>query len=188
MGLWSSEAMSKIGKKPIEIPAGVEVKINDGRISVKGPKGELAKPLMEGVNVVVDGNIIKLSLQNDDKEKSAKWGLQRALVANMIIGVTNSFEKVLEFQGIGYKANVKDNNLELNLGYSHPITIPGVEGITFSVEKSSIKISGPDNELVGQVAAEIREKRPPEPYKGSGIRYKGEIIKRKAGKKAVAAG
>ena len=192
--------MSKIGKKPIEIPAGVDVKIEAGTLIVKGPKGELTKPLMEGVNIVVDGNIIKLSIQNDDKENSARWGLQRALVANMIIGVTDGFEKVLEFQGIGYKANVKPahkvsssdagggNDLELNLGYSHPITISGAEGITFSVEKSSIKISGLNKELVGKVAAEIREKRLPEPYKGSGIRYKDEVIKRKAGKKAVAAG
>ena len=180
--------MSKIGKKPIEIPVGVEVKVGDDHISVKGPKGELTKSLMEGVNIVVDGNIIKLSLQNDDKENSARWGLQRALVANMIIGVTDGFEKVLEFQGIGYKASVKGNDLELNLGYSHPITIPGAEGITFSVEKSSIKISGLNKELVGKTAAGIREKRPPEPYKGSGVRYKGEVIKRKAGKKAVAAG
>src|SRR3989338_6219391 len=180
--------MSKIGKKPIENPAGVDVKIEAGAISVKGPKGELTKPLMDGVNIVVDGNIIKLSLQNDDKGKSARWGLQRALIANMIIGVTNGFEKVLEFQGIGYKANVKGSDLELNLGYSHPITISGAEGITFSVEKSSIKISGLNKELVGKTAAGIREKRPPEPYKGSGIRYKGEVIKRKAGKKAVAAG
>ena len=180
--------MSKVGKKLIIIPEGVSVNVGENTISVKGPKGELTKPLMEGVNVVVDGNIIKLSLQNDDKEKSARWGLQRALVANMIIGVTDGFEKVLEFQGIGYKANVKGNNLELNLGYSHPITISGAEGITFSVEKSSIKISGLNKELVGKVAAEIREKRLPEPYKGSGIRYKDEVIKRKAGKKAVAAG
>jgi len=188
LGLWSSEAMSKIGKKPIEIPSGVTVKIENDSISVNGPKGELTKPLMEGVNIVVDGNIIKLSPQNNDKENSARWGLQRALVANMIIGVTDGFEKVLEFQGIGYKANIRGNDLELNLGYSHPITISGVEGITLSVEKSSIKISGLNKELVGKVAAEIREKRLPEPYKGSGIRYKDEVIKRKAGKKAVAAG
>jgi len=178
--------LSKIGKKPIEIPEGVNVKIEDGTISVKGPKGELTKPLTKGVNVVIDGNLVKLTPEEGNKENIAKWGLQRALMANMIIGVTKGFEKVLEFQGIGYKANVKGNDLELILGYSHPITIPGIEGITISVEKSSIKISGPNKELVGKVAAEIREKRPPEPYKGSGIKYKDEVIKRKAGKKAVA--
>jgi len=180
--------MSKIGKQPIEIPESVTVNLSDDAISVKGSKGELAKPLMKGVDVVVDGNIIKLSPQNNDKENSARWGLQRALIANMIIGVTEGFEKVLEFRGVGYKANIKGNDLELNLGYSHPITISGTEGITFSVEKSSIKVAGSNKELVGKIAAEIRRKRPPEPYKGSGIRYKDEIIKRKAGKKAVAAG
>lgn len=180
--------MSKIGKKPIEIPAGVDVKIEEGSILVKGPKGELAKPLIKEVNIVVDGNLIKLTPQSGDKENTAKWGLQRALIANMITGVTEGFEKVLEFQGIGYKASVKGKDLELGLGYSHPVTISGIENITFSVEKTSIKISGPDKELVGKVAAEIREKRPPEPYKGSGIRYEDEVIKKKAGKKAVTAG
>lgn len=180
--------MSKIGKKPIEIPRGVNIKNEGGKIYVKGPKGELTKPVIEGISVIMEENLIKLSLKDDDKENLAKWGLQRALIANMIIGVTEGFEKVLEFQGVGYKANVKGKDLELGLGYSHPITIPGVENITFSVEKNFIKISGPDNELVGKMAAEIREKRPPEPYKGSGIRYKNEVIKRKAGKKAVTAG
>ena len=180
--------MSKIGKKPIEIPSGVNVKTEDGSIYVKGPKGELSKLLIKGVNVVVDGNSVMLTPVGDDREDMAKWGLQRALIANMITGVTSGFEKVLEFQGVGYKATVKGDNLEMGLGYSHPISIPGVKGITFSVEKNSIKIAGSDKELVGRVAAEIREKRPPEPYKGSGIRYKNEIIKRKAGKKAVTSG
>jgi large subunit ribosomal protein L6 len=180
--------LSKIGKKPIEIPSGVSVKIDGSSISIKGLKGELTKPLIKGVNVAIDGNFIKLTIIIEEgKDNIAKWGLQRALIANMIIGVTKGFEKVLEFQGIGYKASVKGKDLELGLGYSHPVFIPGVENITFSVEKSSIKISGFDKELVGQVAAEIREKRPPEPYKGSGIRYKDEVIKRKAGKKAVTA-
>lgn len=180
--------MSKIGKKPIEIPSGVNVKIEDGSIYVKGPKGELTKLLTEGVKVVIEGNLVILTPVKEDRENSAKWGLQRALIANMITGVTEGFEKVLEFQGVGYKAAVKGNNLEMGLGYSHPIIIPGVEGITFSVEKNSVKIAGSDKELVGRVAAAIREKRPPEPYKGSGIRYKNEVIKRKAGKKAVTSG
>ena len=180
--------MSKIGKKPVEIPVGVTVSLSEDAISVKGQKGELTKPLIKGVNVIVDGKLVKLTPEGDgDKKNTAKWGLQRALIANMVTGVTNGFEKILEFQGVGYKASIKGRDLELGLGYSHPVTIPCVDGITFSVEKNSIKISGLDNELVGQVAAKIREKRPPEPYKGSGIRYKGEIIKRKAGKKAVAA-
>lgn len=180
--------MSKIGKKPIEIPSGVTVSVKEDAVSVKGPKGELTKPLIKGVNVVVEGNLVKLTPMEGDKENIAKWGLQRALLANMITGVTQGFEKVLEFQGVGYKAAVKGSDLELSLGYSHPITVNGVEGITFSVEKNSIKISGSDKELVGKVAAEIRTKRLPEPYKGSGIRYKDEVIRRKAGKKAVTAG
>ncbi|OGN02924.1 MAG: 50S ribosomal protein L6 [Candidatus Yanofskybacteria bacterium RIFCSPHIGHO2_01_FULL_42_12] len=178
--------MSKIGKKPIEIPNGVTVKIEGDSIFVKGPKGELTKPLVKGSEVIIEGNLIRLSPKGEDN--SAKWGLQRALIANMVIGVTNGFNKILEFQGIGYKANAKEGGLELGLGFSHPVTISAVEGIMFSVEKNSIKISGLDKELVGKVAAEIRSKRPPEPYKGSGIRYKNEIIKKKAGKKAVAAG
>ena len=180
--------MSKIGKQPIEIPEGVAVSLSEDSISVKGLKGELTNPLTKGINVAVDGNFIKLTTLKEGKDNIAKWGLQRALIANMIIGVTKGFEKVLEFQGVGYKANVKGKDLELGLGYSHLISIPGVENITFSVEKSFIKISGSDKELVGQVAAEIRRKRPPEPYKGSGIRYKDEVIKRKAGKKAVTTG
>jgi len=178
--------MSKIGRQPITIPEGVTVSLSEGSISVKGPKGELTKLLIEKVKVVVDGNFIKLTPKSVDRQDVAKWGLQRALIANMITGVMKGFEKVLEFQGVGYKASIKGKDLELGLGYSHPITISGIEGITFSVEKNSIKISGLDNELIGQVAAEIREKRPPEPYKGSGIKYKDEVIKRKAGKKAVA--
>ena len=180
--------MSKIGKKPIEIPSGISVKVDGSSISVKGPKGELTKPLTRGINVVVEGNMVKLSPAGGNKENTAKWGLQRALIANMVTGVISGFEKILEFQGIGYKANVKGKDLELGLGFSHPVVVPGIEGITFNVEKNSIKISGLDKELVGKVAAEIRKKRPPEPYKGSGIRYKGEVIKRKAGKKAVVTG
>lgn len=178
--------MSKIGKKQIQIPLEVSVKIENGIIFVKGPKGELAKPTINGVGINVEGGLIKLFPLDKSRENSAKWGLQRALIANMIAGVTDGFEKILEFQGVGYKANVKGQDLELSLGYSHHVIVPGVEGITFSVEKNTIKISGPDKELVGRVAAKVRSKRPPEPYKGSGIKYKEEIIKKKAGKKAVA--
>lgn len=180
--------MSKIGKKLIEIPQGVAVKIETGSIFIKGPKGDLTKPLNKEVEVVVEGNVIKLSprVGTKDKNVTAKWGLQRALIANMLSGVTKGFEKMLEFQGIGYKASVKGSDLELSLGYSHPILIKGIPGVVFSVEKNTIKLSGLDNELIGKVAAEIRSKRPPEPYKGSGIRYKNEVIKKKAGKKAVA--
>jgi large subunit ribosomal protein L6 len=180
--------MSKIGKKPIEIPSGVTVNLENGKISVKGPKGELTKPLIEGINVVLDNNLIKINPLKNSKDYFSKWGLQRSLIANMITGVVNGFEKILEFQGVGYKANVKGRDLELSLGYSHPILIQGIDGINFSVEKNLIKISGIDKELVGQVAADIRRKRPPEPYKGSGIKYKDEFIRRKAGKKVVTSG
>lgn len=178
--------MSKVGKKPIVIPEKVTVSVADSSVTVKGPKGELTKPLPRGVNVVVENNEVRVSPVDRSKANVAKWGLVRALIANMIKGVTEGFEKVLEFQGVGYKAVVKGTGLEMGLGYSHPITIEGVPGITFSVEKNTIKISGINNELIGEVAARIRKLRLPEPYKGSGIRYAGEVIRRKAGKKATA--
>ena len=180
--------MSKIGKKPITIPKGVEVTINGGSISVKGPKGTATKPLPQQVEVVVEGDQLKVK-PTDASSRDSKvfWGLARALIQNMIIGVSTGFEKVLEFQGVGYKATVKGSDLEMGLGFSHPITIKGAEGITFVTDKSSIKIQGMDKELIGKIAAHIRSYRFPEPYKGSGIRYQGEVIKRKAGKKAATA-
>lgn len=185
--------MSKIGKKPIQVPSGVEVKLEDSFILVKGLKGSLKKDIPDFLKVSIDNNQISVMPQNKeqaskDKDLRARWGLVRALISNMIKGVSDGFEKVLEFQGVGYKAVVKGKDLELNLGYSHPIIISGTDDINFSVEKNSIKISGVDNELIGKVAAEIRKKRPPEPYKGHGIRYKNEIIRRKVGKKAVTTG
>lgn len=188
--------MSKIGKKPIQVPKGVEVKIDSGSITVKGPKGELKRKINDTIMVSINGDQINVNLKTGttDKEKMALWGLTRALIANMIKGVTEGFEKGLEFEGVGYKANVKPaspagggDELELNLGYSHPISIKAPVGITFKVEKNSIKVSGIDNELVGHIAAEIKSKRLPEPYQGSGIKYAGEIIRRKAGKKAATA-
>jgi len=183
--------MSKIGKKIIEIPSGVDVKINGSLISVKGPKGELEKLIPNLIEVESDGKILQVKPSTTvakGKETVALWGLTRALIANMIKGVVDGFEEALEFQGVGYKAVVKGNELELELGYSHPITITATEGISFKVEKNVIKIIGIDKEIIGKVAADIRSKRKPEPYKGSGIRYQGEIIKKKAGKKAVASG
>ena len=181
--------MSKIGKKPIQVPKGVEVKLDKGLISIKGPKGELSKKIDGGLNIsVTDGQInIDLKNKNNAGEGNAMWGLTRALIGNMVKGVTDGFEKVLEFEGVGYKANVKGEGLELNLGYSHPITVKAPAGISFKVEKNVIKVAGIDKELVGHVAAEIKSKRLPEPYKGSGIRYQGEVIRRKAGKKAATA-
>ncbi|MBP9821898.1 MAG: 50S ribosomal protein L6 [Candidatus Pacebacteria bacterium] len=180
--------MSKIGKKPITIPQGVEVKINGDLISVKGPKGTLERAIFKDVVIAVEGNEIKIKLaENPSKEGKVFWGLTRALVQNMVTGVTTGFETVLEFQGVGYKAAAKGANLEMGLGFSHPVTIEGAEGITFVTDKSSIKIQGIDKELIGKIAAKIRMHRLPEPYKGSGIRYQGEVIKRKAGKKAATA-
>lgn len=179
--------MSKIGKKIINVPAGVEVNINNGIITVKGPKGELKREISEVLDVVMEDNIIKIQLRpNSGKDGSALWGLARALIANMIKGVTEGFETVLEFQGVGYKAAVKGNDLELSLGYSHPVTVTAPEGVSFKVEKNVIKVAGFNKELVGEVAAYIRTKRKPEPYKGSGIKYNDEVIIKKAGKKSVA--
>jgi|SRR6185369_1070245 len=180
--------MSKIGKKPITLPSGVDVSVNEGLISVKGPKGALQKPLPPDVEISTEGNILNVRpLANASKDGKVYWGLTRALVQNMITGVTSGFEKVLEFQGVGYKAAAKGKDLELGLGYSHPVIVQGAEGITFVTDKGSIKIQGIDKELIGKIAANIRKYRLPEPYKGSGIRYQGEVIKRKAGKKAATA-
>lgn len=188
--------MSKIGKKPIPILKGIEVKVSGNLVSVKGPKGELKKHFDDSILISLDNDRAVLSLKdkNAGNQKAPLWGLTRALMANMIKGVTDGFEKNLEFEGVGYKANVKPaspagggDNLELSLGYSHPVQVNAPAGITLKVEKNVIKISGIDKELVGQVAAEIKSKRLPEPYKGKGIKYAGEIIRRKAGKKAATA-
>ena len=178
--------MSKIGKKIIEIPKGVEVKIDADSVWAKGPKGELKKTFHDSVSISVEGNNIIVKNKKTDSPDTALWGLVRSLLANMIKGVNEGFEKNLEFEGIGYKASVKGDNLELNLGYSHPIFIKAPACIEFKVDKNVIKISGIDKELVGHIAAEIKSKRLPEPYKGKGIRYAGEVIRRKAGKKAAA--
>jgi large subunit ribosomal protein L6 len=179
--------MSKIGKKPIEIPKGVEIKIDGSLVSVKGPKGELKKTIVGKFDLKIDDDKFNIATQDTSGRTMALWGLNRALIQNMVKGVSDGFEKVLEFKGVGYKAAVKGKNLELSLGYSHPVTVDAPEGITFTTEKSSIKVSGIDKELVGEMAANIRSKRKPEPYKGSGIRYADEVIKKKAGKKAVTA-
>jgi len=178
--------MSKIGKKPIIIPKDVQIKTEDNLVSVKGPKGELKRLIPGDMNLNIEGEVLKVTPKNI--QDSATWGLASALIKNMIKGVTEGFETVMEFQGVGYKAVIKGNDLELGLGFSHPVIVKAPEGIIFKAEKSLIRIQGMDNELVGKTAAEIRSWRRPEPYKGSGIRYQGEVIKRKAGKKAVASG
>jgi len=179
--------MSKIGKQPITIPDGVTVTIDHSTVSVKGPKGELSRTLPEMVRFVQEEGKVVVSLDDGDTDNFNMWGLSRALVANMVVGVSEGYKKVLEFKGVGYRAAAKGDTLELNLGYSHPINVKAPEGISFEADKTTITISGINKELVGQIAAKIRAYRKPEPYKGAGIKYQGEIIRRKAGKKAATA-
>ena len=179
--------MSRIGKQPVGIPSGVEVIIDGRKVTTKGPKGTLEVKLPLGINVELKENTIVVSPFEKRRSLAATWGLSRALLANMVNGVATGFTKVLEFEGVGYRATVKGNDLELNLGYSHPITVNAPEGITFQADKASITVSGIDKQMVGEIAAQIRRLRKPEPYKGSGIRYKGERIIRKSGKKAAGA-
>ena len=174
--------MSKIGKKPISVPSGVDIQISGNMLAVKGPKGSLQKHFPAGLKFSLENGVLAVGIDGDN---SAIWGLGRALAANMITGVHEGFQKVLEFTGVGYKAQVKGDTLELNLGFTHPVSVKAPEAVTFKVEKNVITVEGPDKELVGHVAAEIRSYRPPEPYKGSGIRYRGEFVRRKAGKKAT---
>ena len=181
--------MSRIGKKPIQIPQGVEVKIDvskDGsKVVVKGTKGELSQEFRPEIKIEAEESQILVSPQKESRQTQALWGLTRALIANMVKGVTEGFEKKLEIQGVGYKAEVKEEELVLSIGYSHLVKIKIPEGISIAVEKNIITISGINKGSVGQIAAIIRKTRPPEPYKGKGIRYVGEIVKRKVGKKAA---
>lgn len=177
--------MSRIGKKPIEIPQGVEVKIEGQKVTVKGSKGELSFEVRPEIKVEVKEGKAFVSPQIETKETNAFWGLTRALLQNMIKGVTEGYEKKLELEGVGYKVNLEGENLVLNVGFSHSVKIEAPQGIKFSVEKNTITVSGIDKGLVGQMAAKIRKVRPPEPYKGKGIRYAGEQIRRKVGKKAA---
>jgi len=176
--------MSRIGNKPIEIPAGVEVIIKEGNeVTVKGPKGELTQKFHPDLIIEKEDNVIRVKRPNDSSFMRAIHGTTRALLANMVKGVTEGFTVELEIHGIGYKAAMKGKTLELQLGYSHPIIYEPPEGIQISVEgNTNIKVSGIDKQLVGQVAAEIREFRKPDPYKGKGVRYKGEQLKLKPGK------
>lgn len=162
------------------IPPGVEIKIDAASLTVKGPKGELKRNFISTVTFEIQDG--KLFVKEKD---SAMWGLSRALAANMVTGVSTGFQKILDFNGVGYKAQVKGDTLELNLGFSNPVIIQALPGISFKVEKNSITVEGSDRESVGHIAAKIRSFRPPEPYKGSGIKYRDEIIHRKAGKKAA---
>lgn len=181
--------MSKIGKKSINLPNGVTIEVSGSTVTVKGSKGTLVKQLPAGISVAVAGAIVSVlpTTEYPSRELSAQWGLWRALISNMIRGVSKGWTESLIFQGVGYKAVLKGRDLELSLGYSHTIPVIAPEGIEFSVDKTTIAVSGIDKETVGHVASLIRSKRLPEPYKGSGIRYADEIIKKKAGKKAATA-
>ena len=178
--------MSRIGKQPIIIPEGIEIKIEKDKIFVKGPKGELNQDIHPSVNLDQKDGQILVSVNNpEEKKQKSLWGLFRRLIANMVIGVTEGFSKQLEINGVGYKAAVKGDVLDLQLGYSHPIEYKIAEGIEIKVEKNIITISGISKQQVGQVSAEIRLLRKPEPYKGKGIKYIDEVIRRKVGKTAA---
>ena len=177
--------MSRIGRKPVDVPDAVTVTIAPGNIAVKGPKGELTQTYSQDMKVSQDANTILVARPTDRGEHRALHGLTRSLIANMVEGVTDGFEKRLEIQGVVYRAALKGKNLERALGFSHPVSIEAPEGIEFEVpQQTEIIIRGIDKQAVGQVAAEIRRLRPPEPYKGKGIRYQGEVVLRKVGKRA----
>ena len=175
--------MSRIGRKPIVIPAGVEVKIDGSNVTVKGPKGTLNSHINPIITAKVENGEVVVTRPNDEKEARSLHGLTRTLISNMVEGVTNGFKKELEIQGVGYRAAKQGKNLVMNLGYSHQVIVPEIDGISIEVPaQNKIVISGPDKQKVGQFAAEVREKRPPEPYKGKGIKYIDEVIIRKEGK------
>jgi len=176
--------MSRIGKKPVSIPAGVQVKINGSEVTVKGPKGELKRTFVDLISVAQDGDELKVTRPNDLRETRALHGLTRALLNNMVEGVTNGFKKTMVVEGVGYRAEMTGKNLMLYLGYSHPIMIVPPDGIAIGADPKAktISVEGIDKEKVGEISAEIRSLRPPEPYKGKGIRYDNEVVRRKAGK------
>ncbi len=176
--------MSRIGRMPIEIPGGVQVDIKGSNVHVKGPKGELKRTFSSLIGIKMDGNVITIERKSDAPAERALHGTTRAVLANMVHGVSTGFEIVLELEGVGYRAEMKDKNLILNVGYSHPVEMEPPEGVNFEADAKTrqIKVLGYDKEVVGQVAANVRKVRPPEPYHGKGIRYAGEYIRRKAGK------
>ena len=179
--------MSKVGKKPISIPDGVEIQINDSTVEVKGKEGSIIVPVLPFTKAEVKDQEVLVSAYGENKQSKANWGTMRALTQNAVTGATSGFLRELEIQGVGYRAALEGNTLVLYLGFSHPIKFSVPPGIKINVEKNFIKVSGIDKSLVGQVAAKIRELKKPEPYQGKGIRYKGELVKRKAGKKVASA-
>jgi large subunit ribosomal protein L6 len=175
--------MSRIGKKPVAVPKGVTVAVNGQQVSVKGPKGELKRTFHPEMSIALAGEQVTVGRPSDEARHKALHGLTRTLIQNMVDGVAKGYSRTLEIQGVGYKAEPKANGLQLALGFSHPVLYPAPPGIKFTVDNNTIvKIEGPDKELVGQVAAEIRSLRKPEPYKGKGVRFQGEVVRRKAGK------
>jgi large subunit ribosomal protein L6 len=176
--------MSRIGKKEIAVPAGVTITLAGQGIKVKGPKGELAYTVPDEIALAHENGVLSFTRREETQRASAMWGLSRTLVSNMVEGVTKGFEEVLELVGVGYRAQLKGRDLSLQLGFSHEIDMPPPEGISFAVPKPvEIRIAGIDKQMVGEVAARIRRLRPPEPYKGKGVRYQGEKVRRKEGKK-----
>ena len=174
--------MSRVGRAPVAIPSGVSVGHAEGAVQVKGPKGALSVRIPEGIRVEVESEQVRL-LRSDEKKKTrALHGLARALVANMVTGVTEGFVKELEIHGVGYRADVSGKTLKLAVGFSHPVDVPIPEGLSVSLQDGKVRIEGIDRQLVGQFAAEVRSLRPPEPYKGKGVRYAGERVRRKVGK------
>ena len=176
--------MSRIGKKAVPVPAGVTATMESGTLSVKGPKGMLAMAMVDDISYALGDDGITVKPANETKRARAFWGMQRTLVSNLVVGVSDGFTKVLEITGVGYRASVQGSNLKLQLGYSHDVDYPIPAGITIKTpDPTTVEISGSDKQVVGQVAAEIRRWRKPEPYKGKGIKYRGEFIFRKEGKK-----
>ena len=177
--------MSRIGKQPIELPAGVNVAISPGRVQVNGPLGELSQNVPQRMQIEQDDGTIVVKRPTERGDDRALHGLTRSLVANMVEGVTKGFEKRLELQGVGYRASLRGTDLELNVGFSHPVVIRPPQGISFEVpEATSVLVKGIEKQQVGEIAAQVRKVRPPEPYKGKGIRYEGEYVRRKVGKRA----
>ena len=177
--------MSRVGNNPIQIPEGVEVRVEGAKVNVKGPKGELTREFDSRMKIEQADNILKVVRPNDEREVVAMHGLTRSLLNNMVEGVSKGYEKKLELTGVGYRAMLKGRDLELQLGYSHPVVVKAPEGITFEApSQEEIFVKGIDKQLVGEIAANIRKQRPPEPYKGKGIKYEGEHIRRKLGKAA----
>jgi large subunit ribosomal protein L6 len=176
--------MSRIGKRPVELPTGVDASVSGQTVTVKGPKGQRQFTATDDVTITVDGNVVSIEPRGKSKRARQQWGMSRTMVANLVNGVSNGFKRELEIQGVGYRAQMQGNKLVLNLGYSHDVEFEVPQGVTVTTPKQTeIIVEGIDQQLVGQVAANIREWRAPEPYKGKGIRYKGEFIFRKEGKK-----